>query len=99
MPVRQLTSSVLKWPDAQTVHQALRHWTEGLVRERKDVLRIGCFGSCARGDLGEGSDLDLVIIVKSSARPFHRGEIDGGEGSNRMPGVVVLDPQGSRVHS
>jgi len=50
MPVRQLTSSVLKWPDARTVAQELRRWTEGVLRERKDVLRTGCFGSYARGD-------------------------------------------------
>ena len=72
MPVRRLTSSVLKWPDSRTVAQELRRWTEGVVRERKDVLRIGCFGSYARGDWGVGSDLDLVVVVKSSEKPFHR---------------------------
>jgi len=42
------------------------------VRERKDVLLIGCFGSYARGDWGVGSDLDIVVVVKSSEKPFHR---------------------------
>lgn len=76
MPVRLLTSSVLKWPDARTVEQALRHWTEGVVRDRNDVLRIGFFGSYARGDWGVGSDLDLVIVVKSSKQPFERRAIE-----------------------
>jgi predicted nucleotidyltransferase len=34
------------------------------------VLRIGAFGSYARGDWGVGSDLDLVVIVSRSERPF-----------------------------
>ncbi len=69
MPVRSLSSSVLKWPDAHTVDQAVRQWAEQLVRQRKDVRRIGYFGSYARGDWGVGSDLDVVIVVEGSGRP------------------------------
>ena len=78
MPVRLLTSSVLKWPDAPTVIQALKKWAEKLVKSRPDVLRIGYFGSYARGDWGVGSDLDLIIIVKRSLNPFEMraGEFD-----------------------
>ena len=64
MPVRLLSSSVLKWPDAQTVDKAVRRWAEDIHQNRKDVLRIGYFGSYARGDWGVGSDLDLIIILK-----------------------------------
>jgi uncharacterized protein len=70
MPVRSLTSPVLKWPDHQKVIQALKHWVENLVKTRADVVRIGYFGSYARGDWGVGSDLDLVIIVEQAAEPF-----------------------------
>ncbi|MGD9546182.1 MAG: nucleotidyltransferase domain-containing protein [Candidatus Krumholzibacteriia bacterium] len=49
MPVRSLTSSVLRWPD---------------------LLRVGYFGSYARGNWGVGSDLDLVLIVSHADRPF-----------------------------
>lgn len=72
MPVRSLSSSVLRWPDAQTVERALRQWVERLVRTRADVRRIGYLGSYARGDWGVGSDLDLIIIVRESAQPFER---------------------------
>jgi len=36
------------------------------------VLRIGYFGSYARGDWGVGSDLDLIIIVEQAEQPFLR---------------------------
>lgn len=70
MPVRSLTSPVLKWPDAQTVRRALKVWVEKLVSSRQDIFRIGYFGSYARGDWGVGSDLDLIIIVEKSEQPF-----------------------------
>jgi uncharacterized protein len=52
MPVRSLSSSVFVWPDARTVHQAVGRWAERIGRGRKDVRRIGYFGSYARGDWG-----------------------------------------------
>ena len=75
MPVRLLNSPVLKWPDAQTVDKAVRRWAENIHQNRKDVLRIGYFGSYARGDWGVGSDLDLIVIVKHSNLSFERRSI------------------------
>ena len=72
MPVRLLNSSVLKWPDAGTIDRAVRRWASRLVQNREGVLRIGYFGSYARGDWGVGSDLDLIIILESSNQPFMR---------------------------
>ncbi len=72
MPVRSLSSSVLKWPDAGTIDRAVRRWASRLVQNREGVLRIGYFGSYARGDWGVGSDLDLIIILESSNQPFMR---------------------------
>lgn len=72
MPVRSLSSSVLKWPDERTVRRALADWTEAAVSRRDDVLRVGYFGSYARGDWGVGSDLDLIVVVTDSAQPFER---------------------------
>lgn len=37
---------------------------------------MGYFGSYARGDWGVGSDLDLVIIVAHSPRPFEERAVD-----------------------
>lgn len=72
MPVRLLSSSVFTWPDARTVDQAVRRWADQVVRTRKDVQRIGYFGSYARGDWGVGSDLDLIVVVGASNQPFER---------------------------
>lgn len=70
MPVRSLTSPVLKWPDAKEVEAAVRRWAAKVAQERPDILRIGYFGSYARGDWGVGSDLDMIIIVDKLSKPF-----------------------------
>jgi predicted nucleotidyltransferase len=90
MPVRSLSSSVLKWPDAQTVDRALRHWTEKVLQRRDDVLRIGYFGSYARGDWGVGSDLDLVIILESSQQPFERRSVEWDTAELPVPADVLV---------
>ena len=72
MPVRSLSSPVLRWPDAKTVDQAVRRWAEVVAGGRTDVLGIGYFGSYARGDWGVGSDVDLVIVLRESTEPFER---------------------------
>ena len=78
MPVRSLNSSVLKWPDAKTVDAAARRWVKAAVKDkdRADILKIGYFGSYARGDWGVGSDLDLIIIVQNSSQPFEKRSIE-----------------------
>jgi len=54
------------------VDRAVRRWAEQVTQHRKEVRRIGYFGSYARGDWGVGSDLDLIIIVERSELPFER---------------------------
>lgn len=70
MPVRSLTSSVLVWPDRQAVDRAVRRWAEELAAGHPEVLRVGYFGSYARGDWGVGSDLDLILVLAHSPLPF-----------------------------
>ncbi len=70
MPVRSLSSPVLKWPDAQTVIGAAQAWSDAILANHPSVQRIGMFGSYARGDWGVGSDLDLVVIVDGDPGPF-----------------------------
>lgn len=72
MPVRSSTSSVLKWPDAASVRQAVEEWGAEQLAHRPGLLRLGYFGSYARGDAGVGSDLDLVAIIDDSPLSFHR---------------------------
>jgi predicted nucleotidyltransferase len=70
MPVRSLHSSVLRWPDPETVDAAARRWVAREVDVRPELRRLGYFGSYATGDWGVGSDLDLVAVVATAARLF-----------------------------
>ena len=76
MPVRLLSSRVLRWPDAGAVVAAFRRWAGEAVRRRAGVLRIGYFGSYARGNWGVGSDLDVVIVLEDSELPFERRGVE-----------------------
>lgn len=72
MPVRSLSSPVLRWPDATTVFQAFSRWAAESAATNPDVLAIGCFGSYARGDWGVGSDIDILIILSHAREPLER---------------------------
>jgi hypothetical protein len=63
---------VLKWPEPARVERELRTWAERARAEHPELLRLGYFGSYARGEAGVGSDLDLVAIVRQSQDPFER---------------------------
>ena len=69
MPVRSLSSSIMKWPSKETVVDTLVKWSKALKGD-SNILSIGYFGSYARGDNGVGSDLDLIVIVEDSKAPF-----------------------------
>jgi predicted nucleotidyltransferase len=67
-----LSSSVLVWPDRATVDRASREWAARESARHQGLVRLGYFGSYARGDWGVGSDLDFVAVVRDSTEPFHR---------------------------
>ena len=90
MPVRSLTSSVLKWPNARAVDLAVRSWAARLAGERPDVVRIGYFGSYARGDWGVGSDVDLVIVLERSGQPFARRAAEWDTTELPVPADVLV---------
>lgn len=90
MPVRSLNSSVLRWPDSKMVDRAVRAWAEETARVRPEVLRIGYFGSYARGSWGVGSDLDLIVIVDESELPFVRRGIGWDTGSLPVPTDLLV---------
>ena len=90
MPVRSLNSSVQKWPDRENVDRAVRRWAERVAANRRDVRRIGYFGSYARGDWGVGSDLDLIVIVEDSDRPFERRSTEFDATSLPVPADVLV---------
>jgi predicted nucleotidyltransferase len=72
MPVRLLSSSVLKWPNRDQVDKAVRAWAGTESTRHPELCRLAYFGCYARGDWGVGSDLDLIAVVKESTEPFHR---------------------------
>ena len=72
MPVRSSNSSVLKWPDHKTVDRAVRSWSTEQAHRHNEIIRLGYFGSYARGDWGVGSDLDLIAIITVTSDPFER---------------------------
>lgn len=76
MPVRSSSSSVARWPDCASVDRAARAWAAGEAAGRPELLRLGYFGSYARGEPGPGSDLDLVAVVGASDLPFERRALE-----------------------
>ncbi len=90
MPVRSLNSSVIKWPDKECVRQALQKWARAIKRRHPNVVRIGYFGSYARGDWGVGSDLDLLVIVKKSELPRERCAIPFDKENLPVPADLLV---------
>ena len=76
MPARSSPTRVITWPDRTRVEAALREWAGVLAAERPEVLRVGYFGSYARDDWGVGSDLDVILVVSHSDRPFIERAVD-----------------------
>jgi len=66
MPVRSLNSVVFRWPARDAVMAAACEWASRLRQNDPLVEFVGCIGSCARGDWGVGSDLDIVVILRES---------------------------------
>jgi len=90
MPVRSLNSSVLRWPTYEEVICKLKEWIKEVTEKKDEVIRIGLFGSYARGDFGVGSDLDLIIIVESSKLPFERRGIEWDTTSLPVPVDLLI---------
>jgi uncharacterized protein len=90
MPVRLLSSSVLKWPNRDQVDKAAREWAGTESARHPELCKLAYFGSYARGDWGVGSDLDLVAIVKESAEPFHRRSLDWDLSALPVPADLLV---------
>ena len=90
MPVRSLNSSVFKWPDRSEVDHAVRDWAEKAVNSREGIIKLGYFGSYARGDWGVGSDLDLVAIVDHATEPFERRSLTWDLSALPVPSELLV---------
>ncbi|TYB98132.1 MAG: nucleotidyltransferase domain-containing protein [Kosmotoga sp.] len=93
MPVRSLNSSVMKWPNKDQVLQALKNWKSTFCNNNKNIISIGYFGSYARNDSGVGSDLDLVIIVKKTDKPFEKRSTEWDLSSIPVPVDLLVYTQ------
>lgn len=98
MPVRSLSSSVLKWPDRQAIDRAVREWGRKLAQERPDVVAIGYFGSYARGDWSVGSDVDLLVVLESSSLPFERRAVEFDATALPVPADLLVYTRGEWQH-
>jgi uncharacterized protein len=72
------------------VLNAAPQWSAGIALDHPEVLRIGCFGSHARGAAGVGSDLDLVMVVTKSDRPFPQRPLDYDTLSPPVPTELLV---------
>lgn len=90
MPVRSLNASVLKWPDRQTIDQSVRGWVSTLVSSRSDILRVGYFGSYAKDDWGVGSDLDIMVIMTQSKKPFWQRSLEFDLTNLPIPSEILV---------
>jgi len=54
------------------VGRKVAEWAVREAARHPGLLRLGYFGSYARGEAGVGSDLDLIAVVESSPEPFER---------------------------
>jgi predicted nucleotidyltransferase len=90
MPVRSLNSSVIKWPDLETVREAIGRWAKEEVPKHHGLIRLGYFGSYARGEWGVGSDLDLIAIVAEAADAFERRNLSWSLTSLPVPSDLLV---------
>lgn len=93
MPVRSLSSSVLKWPNQAQVDKAARQWAAQVLPRYPNVICLGYFGSYARGNWGVGSDLDLIAIIKQTDEPFERRALTWDLTSLPVPAELLVYTQ------
>jgi len=76
MPKKSLNSVKKKSVDRDIVIDRLKEWAFQLAERHQEILKIGYFGSYARDDYTPSSDLDILIVVKSSEKPPHKRFLD-----------------------
>jgi predicted nucleotidyltransferase len=65
-----LSSVVVKSIDPDDVRRAADAWARELLARHREIEEIIVFGSFARGTYAPGSDLDVLIVLSSSDKPF-----------------------------
>lgn len=70
MPKRSSTSVVIKSLDETRVRRAAAAWAKRLLAEHPEVEEVIFFGSFAKGTWAPGSDLDALLVLRASKKPF-----------------------------
>jgi predicted nucleotidyltransferase len=72
--VEQIKSSdgvrIFKSLDRDRLLSELRSWAGDTQLRHSEVMRIGLFGSYARGDYAPGSDTDILMLVRHCEQPL-----------------------------
>ncbi|MBI5488564.1 MAG: nucleotidyltransferase domain-containing protein [Deltaproteobacteria bacterium] len=79
-----------RWPNAAEVDLAFRGWAAAVRARHPEITRLGYFGSYATGRWGVGSDIDVVILVASSADPFPRRLLDVTDRGLPVPADLLV---------
>jgi predicted nucleotidyltransferase len=61
----------ITYPDREAIKKALHELVKDLVESHPELEAVILFGSFARGDSVPASDVDLLLILAQSERPFH----------------------------
>ena len=70
--------------------RAARCWAACEAQRHPELLRLGYFGSYARGDAGVGSDLDVIAIVGQAAEPFERRSLTWDLNTLPVPAELIV---------
>ena len=63
------------WFDRELALYLAKEACRKIISSEKDVVKVGIFGSVAKGNAAPGSDLDILIVVKECAlKPLERSE-------------------------
>lgn len=74
----------------EAVIAALAGWAGELRSREMGVVRVGAFGSYARGDYVPSSDLDVFVELAASSRPRPIDRVDSLPPPSRIPVGVEL---------
>ena len=65
-----MSSVVIRSVDAAAVRRSADEYAARLLATRPEVEEIVVFGSFAKGTWAPGSDLDVLVLLSRSAKPF-----------------------------
>lgn len=65
-----MSSVVIKSVDSAAVRRRAEAWAADLLADHSEVEEVVVFGSFPKGTWAPGSDLDVLLVLTSSPKPF-----------------------------